>query len=273
MAGNRSGAILPDRMPVSVEATPPGTTGAFPVNPPATAIPAARAAGAASAVMTRSAEIRSGAGSRIVVIPAAGREAAAVSAATRRAVPGPIRVAVQNVGDLPPNVTAGVSGPAVAAPTHRGGAGTRTVRVALGRSPARTVTSVSTELVSVVISVHRTVLLPTTRSGAVDSAAPPGRARKGEAQRMSGDSVHAVGTTGATVDPIDRAGSTAAREPATDQADTSAAARMPVPAVPGAAAGRAAAAVSIVVRRVLKSPTFPKKSRPVTWTPRSGGIC
>lgn len=215
MAGNRSGAILPDPMPASVVAArAPVTAGARVAIPAVRERPAARVTGAVFAG-TIIAAMPAGAANRT---PGAGdvrRPAVADSVVTGPAArSGPIAPAAGSGPELRGSATAVPTGRAaarVSGPKGHGRTG-RTIDPAVrGRSRVRTVTNGSTERVIAETSGRRGALPPVTRTEAGTIAAPG--ARTAEAVRTTAGSVGArpssplaVPTTVASVDGADRTG-------------------------------------------------------------------
>lgn len=211
MAGNRSGAILPDPMPASVVAArAPVTAGARVAIPAVRETPAARVTGAVSAG-TIIAAMPAGAANRT---PGAGdvrRPAVADSVVTGPAArSGPIAPAAGSGPELRGSATAVPTGRAaarVSGPKGHGWTG-RTIDPAVrGRSRVRTVTNGSTERVIAETSGRRGALPPVTRTEAGTIAAPG--ARTAEAVRTTAGSVGArpssplaVPTTVVSVDGV-----------------------------------------------------------------------
>lgn len=179
MAGNRSGAILPDPMPASVAARAPVTAGVRVAIPAVRETPAVRVTGVVSAGTTiaampagaanRTPEARDGDGPGPAVA-----DSVVTGPAMRN---GPIAPAARSGPDLRGSATAAPTGrqaARVSGPKGEGHGRTgRTIDpVVRVRSRARTVISGSTERVSAGTSGHRGALHSVTRIEAGTIAAP-----------------------------------------------------------------------------------------------------
>lgn len=305
MAGNRSGAILPDPMPASVTARAPVTAGARVAIPVVRETPAVRVSGVVSAGATIAAMLAGAAnrtpGARHVDGPGpAVADSVVTGPATRT---GPIAPAARSGPGLRGSATAAPTGrraARVSGPKGHGRTGRTIGPVVRVRSRARTVISGITERVSAGTPGRRGALHSVTRieagtiaarsvrtAGAVRTTAGSvgacpsspltvpmsvvsvdGVGRSVGARSVA--SVDAVRPIGRTAGATGRAGIGWGRRRATVVRGSLAAA---TPEDLGVGAVRVGAVGPIAARRVPMSPICPTRSRPVIWILRSGATC
>lgn len=180
MAGNRSGAILPDPMPASVAARASLTAVAGVAIPAVRETPAVRVAGAVSAEMTI-AVMPAGAANRMPGARDAGArgpgvaDSVVIDPAIRNGTTAPVGRSGAGPRGSATAVPTGQVGARVSGAKVHGRAGRTIAPVVHGRSRVPMVTSVSTERVSAGTSGRRGALLSATRIEAGTIAAPGAR--------------------------------------------------------------------------------------------------
>lgn len=265
MAGNRSGAILPDLPPVFVAARVPASAAAREANRAGGATPAARVIEAGSGATTTTVTMRAATGRRMPVARAAAdaRFPVAGSAVIDLEVrSGPIVAAATNGTDRRGSVIAGPTGRADdrdSEPRAHGRVRRRIVPADRGRSRVRTVTGGITIRGSAAISGLRDALDSAIPIGAATSAVPD--ARMVVAAPTTVVSVAVGRPSGPTAARIGPGGIVSSRvEAATDRQASPAPGERP--GGHAAAAVKVAVAAPIDVRRGRRSRTCPTRSRP-----------